>query len=135
MSSNPNYTYIDTNMLIYLGKEQQFTGNNALDALYTNNRKIIITTTVRDEAIRDSRFTEIPVIKSWINAGVASGKLQIVNTPQFNGLDSALKGQGELSIQYSIKLLHPTTPVFIVTNDNKFIGSIGSEPLQRAITP
>lgn len=78
-------TFIDSDHLIRLGREQHDFGNPSLNTIFTHNNAIILTSTVYEEATRNS--TQYPgalVIKTWIDEGVAASKLTIVDTPEYS---------------------------------------------------
>ncbi|WP_323690456.1 calcium-binding protein [Rhizobium sp. AN95] len=106
--------FVDTNALIYLGKEQSQTGNAALDSLFTPNNTVVITSTILAEVTRGG-YPDGALVAAWIAKGQALGKIQVVPTPQFlPGSSNGERSMVAASEQFG------DSPIFFVSNDNYF---------------
>ncbi|MFO6466238.1 calcium-binding protein [Jannaschia sp. KMU-145] len=107
---------VDNDVLSALSHQAVASGTDALDGLYSPSTQIVITSTVYAEAT-DGRFRHAASAERfrWIEEGLSSGRIEIVDTPDY--VAGAYKDVGDDSIM-SIADNYPDDNVTIVTNDN-----------------
>ena len=130
-----DFTFLDNTIISDLSKDAVKFNPTALEKIYNPNTNIVVTSTIYREATVGYANSEFALArKSWLDAGIASGKIFFVDTPEF---PAGIENMGELSMIHAASTdEYAGKPVTFVSNDGFFndFDAYNLQPNQRHYT-